>query len=106
MMQDDSASPRLGVPTRGGPPTEPQPGVPARRGGPCEEAVDRRWPGAVMVLLLVLALFWPLGAMGVAAIAYFMIHKGTNDLKASSLAPSRTIDSLRSDANMAKEHAQ
>ena len=42
----------------------------------------------------------------VAAIAYFMIHKGTNDLKASSLAPSRTIDSLRSDANMAKEHAQ
>jgi len=42
----------------------------------------------------------------VAAIAYFMIHKGTNDLKASSLAPSRTIDSLRSDTHMAKEHAQ
>jgi hypothetical protein len=42
----------------------------------------------------------------VAAIAYFMIHKGTNDLKASSLAPSRTIDSLRSDAHMAKEQAQ
>jgi hypothetical protein len=42
----------------------------------------------------------------VAAIAYFMIHKGTNDLKASSLAPSRTIDSLRSDAQMAKEQAQ
>lgn len=42
----------------------------------------------------------------VAAIAYFLIHKGTNDLKASSLAPSRTIDSLRSDAHMAKEQAQ
>jgi len=42
----------------------------------------------------------------VAAIAYFMIHKGTNDLKASSLAPNRTIDSLRSDAHMAKEQAQ
>jgi hypothetical protein len=42
----------------------------------------------------------------VAAIAYFMIHKGTNDLKASSLAPSRTIDSLRRDAHMAKEQAQ
>jgi hypothetical protein len=42
----------------------------------------------------------------VAAIAYFMIHKGTNDLKASSLAPNRTIDSLRRDAHMAKEQAQ
>jgi hypothetical protein len=42
----------------------------------------------------------------VAAIAYFMIHKGTNDLKASSLAPTRTVDSLRSDAQLAKEQAQ
>ncbi len=42
----------------------------------------------------------------VAAIAYFMIHKGTNDLKASSLAPTRTMDSLRSDAQLAKEQAQ
>jgi hypothetical protein len=42
----------------------------------------------------------------VAAIAYFMIHKGTNDLKASSLAPNRTMDSLRRDAQLAKEQAQ
>ncbi len=42
----------------------------------------------------------------VAAIAYFMIHKGTNDLKASSLAPTRTMDSLRSDAQLAKEQTQ
>ena len=42
----------------------------------------------------------------VAAIAYFMIHKGTNDLKASSLAPDRTMDSLRRDAQLAKEQTQ
>jgi glucan phosphoethanolaminetransferase (alkaline phosphatase superfamily) len=42
----------------------------------------------------------------VAAIACFMIHKGTTDLKASSLAPTRTVDSLRSDAQLAKEQAQ
>jgi hypothetical protein len=41
----------------------------------------------------------------VAVIAYFMIHKGTNDLKASSLAPERTMDSLRRDAQLAKEQA-
>ena len=42
----------------------------------------------------------------VAAIAYFMIHKGTNDLKASSLAPDRTIDSLRRDTELVKEQTQ
>lgn len=42
----------------------------------------------------------------IAAIAYALIHKGTNDLKARSLAPNRTIDSLRRDAHMAKEHAR
>jgi Putative Actinobacterial Holin-X, holin superfamily III len=42
----------------------------------------------------------------VAAIAYFMIHKGTNDLKASSLTPDRTMDSLRRDAQLVKEQAQ
>jgi drug/metabolite transporter (DMT)-like permease len=42
----------------------------------------------------------------VAAISYFMIHKGTNDLKASSLAPARTMESLRRDAQLAKEQAQ
>ena len=41
----------------------------------------------------------------VAVIAYVMIHKGTNDLKASSLAPERTMNSLRRDAQLAKEQA-
>jgi hypothetical protein len=42
----------------------------------------------------------------VAAIAYGLIHKGTNDLKAGSLAPHRTIDSLKRDAQVAKEQVQ
>ena len=42
----------------------------------------------------------------VAAIAYGLIHKGTNDLKATNLAPDRTIDSLRRDAHVIKEQAQ
>jgi Putative Actinobacterial Holin-X, holin superfamily III len=39
----------------------------------------------------------------VAMIAYILIHKGTSDLKASNLAPSRTVDSLKRDAQIAKE---
>ncbi|HYZ26033.1 MAG TPA: phage holin family protein [Geminicoccaceae bacterium] len=42
----------------------------------------------------------------VAAIAYGLIQKGTNDLKAGSLAPSRTINSLKRDAQVAKEQVQ
>jgi hypothetical protein len=42
----------------------------------------------------------------VAAIAYVLIHKGTSDLKASNLAPSRTLDSLKRDAQVAKEQAR
>jgi Putative Actinobacterial Holin-X, holin superfamily III len=42
----------------------------------------------------------------VAAIAYALIHKGTSDLKASNLAPSRTVDSLKRDAQVAKEQAR
>lgn len=42
----------------------------------------------------------------VAAIAYGLIHKGTNDLKAGSLAPTRTIDSLKRDARVAQEQMQ
>jgi len=41
----------------------------------------------------------------VAVIAYGLVYKGTNDLKASSLAPNRTIDSLRRDAHVVKEQA-
>ena len=39
----------------------------------------------------------------VAAIAYGLIHKGTSDLKAGNLAPTRTMDSIKRDAHVAKE---
>jgi Putative Actinobacterial Holin-X, holin superfamily III len=39
----------------------------------------------------------------VTVIAYGLIHKGTSDLKASNLAPSRTMDSIKRDAHVAKE---
>lgn len=42
----------------------------------------------------------------VAIIAFALIYKGINDLKASSLAPTRTVEALRRDAHMVKEHAQ
>jgi len=42
----------------------------------------------------------------VAVIAYVLIYKGTNDLKATNLAPARTMDSLRRDAQVVKEQAQ
>ena len=40
------------------------------------------------------------------SIAYVLIHKGTSDLKASNLAPSRTVESLKRDAQVAKEQAR
>jgi hypothetical protein len=42
----------------------------------------------------------------VAIIAYVLIHKGTNDLKGSNLAPSRTMDSLKRDTQVVKEQVQ
>jgi acyl-coenzyme A thioesterase PaaI-like protein len=39
----------------------------------------------------------------VAIVAYVLIQKGTSDLKASHLAPTRTVDSLKRDAQVAKE---
>jgi VIT1/CCC1 family predicted Fe2+/Mn2+ transporter len=42
----------------------------------------------------------------VAVIAYALIYKGTRDLKAGSLAPTRTLDSLKRDARVAKEQVQ
>lgn len=42
----------------------------------------------------------------VAIIAYVLIHKGTNDLKGANLAPNRTVDSLRRDAQVVKEQAR
>ena len=42
----------------------------------------------------------------VAIIAYVLIHKGTSDLKASNLAPDRTIGSLKRDAQVVKEQVR
>jgi hypothetical protein len=42
----------------------------------------------------------------IAAIAYGLIYKGTRDLRAGSLAPTRTLDSLKRDARVAKEQVQ
>jgi Putative Actinobacterial Holin-X, holin superfamily III len=42
----------------------------------------------------------------VALIAYILIHKGTNDLKAGNLAPDRTMSSLKRDADVVKEQVQ
>lgn len=42
----------------------------------------------------------------VAVIAYILIHKGTSDLKAGNLAPSRTMDSMKRDAHVAREQVR
>jgi Putative Actinobacterial Holin-X, holin superfamily III len=42
----------------------------------------------------------------VAIIAFALIYKGVNDLKASNLAPTRTVEALRRDAHMIKEQAR
>jgi hypothetical protein len=42
----------------------------------------------------------------VAVVAYVFIHKGTSDLKASNLAPNRTVDSFKRDAQVAKEQVR
>jgi hypothetical protein len=40
----------------------------------------------------------------VAIIAFALLHKGMNGLKASSLTPIRTVEALRRDADVVKEH--
>jgi drug/metabolite transporter (DMT)-like permease len=42
----------------------------------------------------------------VAIIAFALIYKGMNDLKASNLAPTRTVEALKRDADMVKEQVQ
>ena len=42
----------------------------------------------------------------VAIIAFALLYKGMNDLKARNLAPTRTVESLQRDAQMFKEQAQ
>ena len=39
----------------------------------------------------------------VAIVAYALVHKGLRDLKATNLAPNRTMDSLKRDAHVAQE---
>lgn len=52
-----------------------QPQGPARGEGSAEEAVDRRWPGTLMVLLLALALVWPMAAMAAALVGYLIADR-------------------------------
>ena len=40
----------------------------------------------------------------VAIIAFALLYKGMNNLKASSLTPTRTVEALRQDADVIKEH--
>jgi Putative Actinobacterial Holin-X, holin superfamily III len=40
----------------------------------------------------------------VAIIAFALLYKGMKDLKASSLTPTRTVEALRRDADVVKEH--
>jgi uncharacterized membrane protein YqjE len=44
--------------------------------------------------------------LAVAALAWFLIKKGQDDLKVSNLTPERTIDNVRKDARMAADHVQ
>jgi uncharacterized BrkB/YihY/UPF0761 family membrane protein len=42
----------------------------------------------------------------VAVIGFILIQKGTSDLKAGNLAPSRTMDSMKRDAHVAREQVR
>jgi hypothetical protein len=44
--------------------------------------------------------------LAVAALAWFMIKKGQNDLKATSLMPQRTARNVRQDAQVVADHMQ
>jgi hypothetical protein len=65
---------------------------------------------ALVIALTELGLAPALAALivggAVAIIAIVLIYKGINDFKASNLAPSRTVESLRRDAQMIKEKAE
>jgi hypothetical protein len=43
--------------------------------------------------------------VAVAALAWFMINKGQNDLKATSLMPERTVRNVRQDAQVVADHS-
>jgi len=42
--------------------------------------------------------------VAVAVLAYVLIHMGIRNLRASQLVPSRTVDALKRDAQVAEEH--
>lgn len=44
--------------------------------------------------------------LAVAALAWFMIKKGQNDLKATSLVPQRTVRNVQRDAQVVADHVQ
>ena len=43
--------------------------------GPAAEAVDTRWPGGVMVLLILVALGWPLVTLAAAVPTYLIADR-------------------------------
>lgn len=65
---------------------------------------------AIVIGLATLGLPWWLSALlvgiVVAAIGYFLVQKGLSALKQASLAPQKTIDSLKEDADWVKEKAR
>lgn len=57
--------------------------------GLTETGIDAGWAALIVGVVL-------------GAIAYFLFHKGTNDLKLSSLAPTRTAENVKRDARAVK----
>lgn len=66
--------------------------------------------GAAVLLLATLGLpLWLsalIVALVVAALAYFLVQKGRQGLQAENLAPSRTIRTLKEDAEWAKDQTK
>ncbi len=65
---------------------------------------------AIVIALATLGLPWWLSALlvglVVAGIGYFLVQKGLSALKRESLAPKQTLDTLKEDAEWAKEQAR
>lgn len=57
--------------------------------GLTEAGIDAGWAALIVGVLL-------------AIVAYAMVSKGTNDLKLSSIAPTRTAENIKRDAQAAK----
>jgi hypothetical protein len=63
----------------------------------------------IIALNLIVHLWWlsaAIIAVVVAAIGYFLVRKGLDNLRTSNLAPTQTIESLKQDAVWAKEQTQ